>query len=135
MRVLRAIGRTLGIILIVIVSYAGWYCIAANYDYGALAGTYILKLNGETYVLCLRADKTFTDKLIGSGNTKQSEGTWRRIGEGGVVFSSEFLNISGERLRADGQVDGEFSKILGLLPTLNVSKDKNGSSFHKKWFF
>jgi hypothetical protein len=39
-----------------------WYAVAADYDYGALAGTYVLAANGVQCTLKLAPDHTFTEE-------------------------------------------------------------------------
>src|SRR5258705_2340850 len=55
--------------------------LAANYDYGALAGVYVLNHDGEKCILDLRSDRTFTEELTHSGNVQRATGNWHRYGE------------------------------------------------------
>jgi hypothetical protein len=122
-----------GIILLIIL-FCVWYSVAANYDYGALAGTYIFHGNGETCTLYLRPDRTFVQDLSRSGEIQKSQGRWDRYGEAHVSFSSEFLKLSGEEMNANGQAHGQFDKTLGIFPTLVLAPLPNGPQFHKKLF-
>jgi hypothetical protein len=122
-----------GIFLSIIVFWV-WYSLAANYDYAALAGTYVFRGNGETCTLYLRPDRTFVQQLSRSGVIQKSQGNWHRYGEAHVSFSNEFLKVSGEEMNADGQVHGQFNKTLGLFPTLVLAPLPNGPRFHKKVF-
>lgn len=72
-----------------------WYCVAADYSYGAVSGTYPLSLNGEVSTLILNKDRSFQQELSRDGKVERTQGSWRRLGEGGVVFSKEFLKVSG----------------------------------------
>jgi hypothetical protein len=110
----------------------GWYSVAANYDYGALAGTYVFHGKGETCTLHLRPDRTFVQELSRSGEIKKSQGHWHRYGESHVSFSEEFLKLSGEEMNTAGQAHGEFDKLLGIFPTLVLAPLPNGPKFHKK---
>jgi hypothetical protein len=111
-----------------------WYSVAANYDYGALAGTYVFKRNGETCTLYLRPDRTFVQELSRSGEVTKSQGHLDRYGESHVSFSDEFLQISGEEMNAAGQAHGEFDKLLGIFPTLVLAPLPAGPTFRKKVF-
>jgi hypothetical protein len=130
-------------LLISFVLLAGWWFIASNYDYDALAGTYVFHGDGVTSTLVLRKDTTFHQTNVAHGVKTQADGQWRRIGEGGVNFSSEFLRVPGakdylEELPGQGdggpedhQFFGDFSKFLGLYPSLEL---RGGPVFHKRPF-
>ena len=117
--------------LVLIGLFVCWYVIAANYDYGALAGTYIFNRGVERCTLDLRSDRTFTEELVRAGGVQKAQGTWRRYGESHVSFSKEFLTISGQEVNADGEVHGEFSKTLGVLPFLTLAPLPDGPKFRK----
>lgn len=119
-------------VLLLIALFVCWYAIAANYDYGALAGTYVLNRGAEKCTLDLRSDRTFTEELVRAGSVQNAQGTWHRYGESHVSFSREFLTISGEEVNADGEAHGEFSKTLGLLPRLTLAPLPDGPKFRKK---
>ena len=125
--------RVLGI-LVLIILFCVWYSVAANYDYGFLAGTYVSENNGETCILHLYTDRTFVQELSHSGATQKAQGNWYRYGEAHVSFSKEFLKLSGEEMRTDGLAHGQFDKTLGLFPTLVLAPLPNGPHFHKKLF-
>jgi hypothetical protein len=69
-------ARSAGIVVLVIALVIGWYCIAANYDYGALAGTYTFSGNSETLKLILKSDRTFQQELRHDGKLETATGTW-----------------------------------------------------------
>lgn len=121
-------------ILIIVVLFVAWYTLAANYDYGALSGTYVFQQNSESCTLHLRRDRTFSEELTRAGNSHTVEGTWRRYGEAHVSFSSSFLNVAGEELNAAGEAHGQFDKTLGLFPHLTLAPVPGGPTFHKKLF-
>ena len=123
----------LGILLSISLSWL-WYSVAANYDYGVLAGTYIFHGKGETCRLYLRPDHTFVQELTRSGEIQKSQGQWHRYGQSHVSFSNEFLKLSGEEMNADGQAHGQFDKTLGIFPTLVFAPLPNGPQFRKKLF-
>lgn len=111
-----------------------WYVVAANFNYGALAGTYVYKGPGETCTLYLRSDRTFVEELNRSGRVEKSEGQWDRYGEAHVSLSKEFVKLTAEELNASGQAHGQFDKTLGLFPRLVLAPLPDGPTFHKKWF-
>jgi hypothetical protein len=112
--------------------FIGWYATAANYDYRAIAGLYVLNQNGETCILDLRSDRTFTEELTRSGKVQRAHGTWHRYGESHVSFSSEFLTVSGEELNASGESHGEFAKRLGIFSILTLAPLPDGPKFRKR---
>jgi hypothetical protein len=124
----------------------GWYCMAANYDYDALAGTYTFSGNRETSKLILKSDRTFQQELRNDGKLEIATGTWYRIGEGGVDFSLGFLRIPGARkyreefpdhldgTAADEQYFGHFEKVLGIYPELKLNANPPGPTYYKRLF-
>jgi hypothetical protein len=126
--------RIIGWVFLAIAAFWAWYSMAANYDYRALAGTYVFQGTGETCTLYLHADRTFEEEINRSGKTQKSAGHWDRYGEAHVSFSSEFLKLTNEELNASGQAHGQFDKTLGIFPTLVLAPLPDGPRFHKKWF-
>jgi hypothetical protein len=110
-----------------------WYGIASNYDYSALAGTYVFRGDGESCTLYLRADRTFVEELNRSGTVHKAEGHWDRYGEAHVSFSGEFLKLTNEELNESGQAHGQFDKVLGIIPELVLAPLPDGPTFHRKW--
>lgn len=82
-------------VLLAVVVGVVWYSIAANYDYGAVSGTYSLRNDRDESTLVLRKDRSFQQELKHDERVERAQGTWRRVGEGGVVFSKEFLKLPG----------------------------------------
>jgi hypothetical protein len=127
--------KLVGAVLVLVVgAFVGWYCVAADYSYGAVSGTYTLSLTGETSTLILNKDRSFQQELSRDGKVERTQGSWRRLGEGGVVFSKEFLKVSGQEVRPDGQADGEVRKRLGLFLSIAFNPDPGGPVFRKKLF-
>jgi hypothetical protein len=122
-----------GLFLFILVSWV-WYCVAADYSYGAVSGTYTLTLNGEVSTLILNKDRSFQQELSRDGKVERTQGSWRRLGESGVVFSKEFLKVSGQEVRPDGEADGKVRKKIGLFPSITLNPDPGGPVFRKKLF-
>ena len=123
-----------GTLLAAIILGVAWYSVAANYDYRALAGTYVFNQGGEKCTLRLRPDQTFSEELNRRGVEQEAQGRWRRYGEAHVSFSSEFLKVSGQELNAAGESHGQFDKRFGLMRTLTLAPLPDGPTFRKKWF-
>ena len=123
------VGVFLSIVLLLV-----WYWVYAQNDYGALAGTYVFRGNGETCTLYLRPDRTFVQEVSHSGEIQRAQGSWHRYGEAHVSFSDGFLKLSGEELNADGQAHGQFDKTLGIFPILVLAPLPNGPTFHRRLF-
>ena len=111
-----------------------WYSIAADYGYSAVSGTYSLQAKGEASTLILKQDGTFKQELKREGTMQHAQGSWRRFGEGGIVFSKEFLNIPGQETRPDGQVYGNVKKDFGLFLSIALNPESNGPVFRKRLF-
>jgi hypothetical protein len=121
-------------LFLIIVLFGLWYSIAANYDYGALSGTYTFKRDGEKCTLYLRPNQTFSEELDSGGVAREAQGRWRRYGEAHVSFSGEFLKVSGQELNASGESHGQFDKRFGLMRSLTLAPLPDGPTFQKKWF-
>jgi hypothetical protein len=112
-----------------------WYGVAADYGYSALSGTYTLQRGGENSTLVLRSDRVFEQEKIYAGKVERAQGSWRRIGEGGIVFSKEFLKVAGQESRPDGETDGEVEKrFLGMSVSITFNPARGGPTFHRKLF-
>ena len=99
-----------------------------------LAGWYSFQSKDESSILILKKDQTFQQEITHGGKTEHAQGDWRRIGEGRVVFSREFLKLTGQETRGDGQADGEVKKRLGLLLSIQFDPDPSGPVFRKSLF-
>jgi hypothetical protein len=109
--------------------------VAADYSYRAVSGTYMFHGDGESSTLVLRQDQTFEQDLNRNGKTVQVRGTWRRVGEGGVVLSKNFLKVKGQEVRSDGQADGEIEKgFVGFFPSIRFEPQFSGPTFNKRLF-
>lgn len=110
-----------------------WYCWAADYGYGAVSGTYVFRNDGEHSTLVLLSSRVFHQELVRSGTVERVDGTWRRVGEAGIVFSKEFLRARGQRVRPDGQADGLIEKSFGgLFISIAFEGDEGGPIFRKR---
>jgi hypothetical protein len=130
----RILVRILWGICFLLILFWVSYSVVADYSYGAVSGTYTLTLNGETSTLILNKDRSFQQELSRNGKVERTQGSWRRLGEGGVVFSKEFLKVSGQEVRPDGQADGEVKKRFGLFLSIDLNPDPGGPVFHKQSF-
>jgi hypothetical protein len=144
MLVKRAV-RVLLVVLTIPILFCVWFNIASDYDPPRVAGTYTFHNANIATVLVLRADETFTQTLTINGQTKSAKGTWRRIGEGGVVFSGDFLRLPGQRSYADSpgseeaswphpEFGGEFHKILTVYPEIWLEGVPASVALHRKLF-
>ncbi len=63
----------------------------------------------------------------------RAQGTWRRVGEGGIAFSREFLKLSGQEIADDGEAYGNVEKsFLGLRLWIAFEPDKGGPRLYRK---
>jgi hypothetical protein len=125
--------RVTGVILCAICLFTGWYMIAANYDYGMVAGTYEFRGAKESSVLLLKKDGSFFQKRSSNGKIDYAQGTWHRSGEGGIDFSEGFLEVGGVAPDSDGHTYGEVIKrLLDLIPSIVLGNDwDRGPRFHR----
>jgi hypothetical protein len=116
--------------------FSVWYWFAADYSYGALAGTYVYRSGDLKSTLILKEDRSFAQEVVTVGKVQHAQGTWRRLGEGGVVFSKEILPPGDFRSRSDGSTDGDVQKsFLELIPSIVLASDKEpGPRFHRQYF-
>jgi hypothetical protein len=128
-----------------ILLFLGWYAVAANYDYGALAGTYSFHGDGVSSTLLLRADRSFHQEVTKNGSVKKADGKWYRSGQSGVNFSKEFLRVPGAKTfteefgmaygnEDDSEFCGRFDKIAGVYPILALNANAPGPTFDRKLF-
>ncbi len=128
----RRSRRTVGwMLLLGVFIAAAWYVISSDYSYDAISGTYSQSNTTETSTLVLSKDQTFEQEVNLNGNIERANGEWRRIGEGRVVFSPEFIGLPSLKRRSDRQVDAEVKKTLGLLPQLVFDDQPGGPIFHR----
>jgi hypothetical protein len=123
--------RTIGGIVLLLILFLIWYSVAADYSYGSVSGSYSFRINGEESILVLRKDQSFQQEVKSDGRLERSQGTWRRIGEGGVVLSKSFMKLPGQEIRPDGQVYGVIRKRFGLFPSIVFDPNPGGPVFRK----
>lgn len=106
-----------------------FWCVAAI-DYGdtVAAGAYSFDSNGVGCSLVLKADHTFVEEFGRPGVTARATGTWRRVGEGGIWFSHDFLPLPGQEAEPDGTSFADIHKTLGVLVTLRMRR------YHVLWY-
>jgi len=128
--------RIIGWVILSLAAFWIWYMVAADYSYSAVAGTYIFQANGEKSTLVLMKDQSFQQELVRQDKVERTRGTWRRIGEDGVVFSKDFLPISGVNAEPDGSTYGEVQKsFFELIPSIVLGPDRDhGPRFHIQLF-
>ena len=115
---MRKLARIGGAAVLLLISFVLWATVAMDYGDSVAFGTYSLAENDESSTLVLKPDHTFQQNLSHYGKMQHAEGTWRRVGEGGIAFSQQFLVLSGQELSADGTAYAEMHKTLGLFVSL-----------------
>jgi hypothetical protein len=112
-----------------------WYIVAANYGYGAVSGTYVLRCREGTAALVLRPDRSFQEDLNCGGKSERALGRWHRFGEAGIVFSREFLKLPGQKISSDGEAYGRVEKtFFGLLPVIKLDPIPGGPNLKRRLF-
>ena len=108
----------LGCLFLASAVFVLWYAVAANYGDPVAQGVYFLDHGNQTSTLVLRADHVFEQELRERGKLKRATGTWRRIGEGSITFSNEFLTVSGQERSTDGTAVADMRKSFGIFLSL-----------------
>lgn len=116
------------VFVLILLFFAIWWVVSSDYSDSALSGTYRLSQGGQESTLILRPNHSFQQELSQAGKTERAEGTWRRIGEGGLAFSKEFLVLSGQEPGPDGTAYGEVHKKFGFFISLALSQ------YHVLWY-
>lgn len=114
-----------------LLSFAGfvvWCTAAMNYGDSVAVGKYRFIGNREISTLVLKPDHSFQQDLQIGGIKGHGEGTWRRIGEGGIAFSKGFLAVSGDEPGPDGTTYCDMHKTLGLFVSLRLRQ------YHVLWY-
>lgn len=112
---------------LVVFFFVLWY-VVSDYGDGVASGTYHFAQDDETSTLVLKPDHSFRQELSEHGEVKHAAGTWRRLGEGGIAFSKEFLFVSGHEPSADGTAYADIHKDFGLLVSLVLPQ------YHVEWY-
>ena len=99
-----------------------------NYGDSVATGKYVYDNGGEHSALILNPDHTFEQTLRMGNVERTSEGSWRRVGEGSISFSKEFLVISGDEPEPDGTTFSDMHKALGLFVSLRIRQ------YHVLWY-
>jgi hypothetical protein len=128
--------KAIGLGLLALVLFVGWFIVASDYGYGAVSGAYSYRRSGESSTLLLNRDKTFFQQRIRDGQVERAKGTWRRIGEGGIVFSPEFLPFEDARRGTDGEVYADVQKrFLEMIPCIVFDRNSNSNSRYDRVLF
>ena len=101
-----------------------WYVVASDYGDGVISGTYELSLNGEKSSLELKPDRTFQQELNTFSKSSAPDWNWRRISAKPMIFSKEFLAISGQELGPHREAYGYIHKELEFwfpLPSRSIT--------------
>jgi hypothetical protein len=118
----------IGGILVAVFCLLAWGVAAMDYGDSVATGTYRFERNGESSTLVLKANHTFRQTRRLGNDERQAEGTWARVGEGGLSFSQEFLVVAGDEPGPDGTTFCDMHKMLGLFTTLRLRQ------YHVLWY-
>ncbi len=117
-----------GCLFVLVVCFVGWYSVASDYGDDVASGIYHFAENGETSTLVLNRDHSFQQELSKHGEVKRAIGIWRRIGQGGIAFSKEFLLVSGQEPGADQTTYADMHKVVGFFVYLVLRQ------YHVLWY-
>ena len=134
MKALVFTARAALLFLGVIVIFWFGYIWVADYGDGVASGTYEARANGQKTTLLLRPDHTFHQTSVSSGVSVQADGTWRRIGEGGLVFSGPILVLPHQRLMQNGDAYATLYKTWGIWPFISLDSTATAPIYRKSLF-
>lgn len=122
-------AATTSIVLATFVALLCFWGIAAfNYGDEVAVGTYHFAHTNVTCELILKPDHSFVEGLKSGAYSDRAEGSWRRVGEGGISFSNSFLAVPGEVIEPDGTTFADMHKVLGLFVRLHLRR------YHVLWY-
>jgi hypothetical protein len=98
---MKLFAQITGVILLLVALSICWFIITSDYSDAVTSGTYNSQQD-ERSTLVLGPDHTFTQEVRVPGRVRHAVGAWRRLGEGGVAFSKEFLALPGQEPATDG---------------------------------
>jgi hypothetical protein len=115
-------------LFLLVVCFVAGYSVASDYGDGVASGTYHFSQDGQTSTLILKPDHSFQQELSEHGEVKRANGTWHRVGEGGVEFSKEFLAVYGQEPHADGTAFADLHKDFGFFVSLHLRQ------YYVQWY-
>ena len=126
---MSAKAKRAGILLAVLLtSLCSWWLVASDYGDAAVYGTYQFAQNGVECMVVMKPDHTFEQELMRGGTEIHALGQWRRVGEGGISFSKDFLPVPGAECEPDGSFFADIHKAFGFLVTLAMRR------YHVLWY-
>lgn len=122
------VGSSLLLLLVFLVI---WYCIAANYGYWMVSGSYTANFVGGTSSLLLKKDRTFEQSVIMNGREAHAKGTWDRFGEDLITFSGEFIPLPGQAPSLHNIYHAYVRKRWGLFIYISLNEDSREPEYRK----
>lgn len=134
MRALALSVKTSAVMLVVVVVFWFGYAWLADYGDGVASGTYKALLNGHEVTLVLKSDHTFRQREVGANGPVEGWGTWRRIGEGGLIFSGSMLQLPHQRFMPNGEAYATLYKTAGVWPPFISVDSTSTAPIYRKSF-
>lgn len=125
----RKVAGVIAILLACLV----WWWMSWDFSDRFVAGRYIARSKGQRTILVLNADHSFNQEIRANTATVHANGSWRRIGEGGIVFSENFLRLS-NAATGDNEIYGNLDNTFGFWTLTLDSKYNDQTKYHKIWF-
>jgi hypothetical protein len=127
MAVKLVVRAAISVLLLVCIGIC-WFVIASDYSDAAASGTYRFAAHGMRSTLVLRPEHSFVQEVTDSSGTQRAEGTWRRVGMGGVSFSRDFLIFPGQQRSEDGTAFSDMQRRFGVFISLALR------TYHVVWY-
>jgi hypothetical protein len=125
---MTALNKIVGALVLVIVAFSAGWIAASDYGDRVAVGTYQFKQGRVASTLVLKGDHTFDQELTLAEKTLHATGSWRRVGEGGISLSREFLVVPGQEPEPDGTTFADVHKTFGLFVSLQLRE------YHVLWY-
>ncbi len=108
-----------------------WYWGSDDVRPSDIPGTYILRNHDVASSLTLQSDQTFQEEIAANEQVRRAHGSWKLVGESGLIFSPEFLPLPGQTIDPGGAADADITKRFGVI-WINLHTGSSKLAFQKK---
>jgi len=112
-----------------------WYGRVDPSPTNTVSCTYTGDENGVSASLVVKPDHTFEQVINTLGVTKQAKGSWSFGQNGDIVFSKDFLKISGDAIRSDETASAWDPKGSNLQIEIAMTSSSGVPTFRREQFF
>jgi len=99
-----------------------------------IAGTYVGDDEHAASTLLMKADHTFEEAVTREGQATHANGTWTFDSHGEIVFSKQFLDVSGQAIASGKTASASNPAGSDLQIVVTVNAPEGAPIFHKRLF-